>query len=104
MVAMINTESESLIRLRDVPAWTKEKLGNRVHPSTVHRWRLRGTRGVRLETILAGGTRYTSIEALNRFFAATTTAADGGATPTIAKVPDSKSIRDAEAFLCSEGI
>lgn len=99
----IDVQSETLISFREVPAWTKEHLGNRVHPSTIHRWRLRGARGVKLETLLAGGTRYTSAEALNRFFAGATAAADGEAYVVEPTVPDSKSMRDAEAFLRSQG-
>ncbi len=38
--------------------------------ATLHRWRLRGVRGVVLETILVGGLRYTSREAIGRFIAA----------------------------------
>jgi uncharacterized protein DUF1580 len=38
--------------------------------ATLHRWRLRGVRGVRLETCLIGGTRYTSAEAIRRFIEA----------------------------------
>lgn len=101
---MIDIQNESLIQFRDVPNWTAEFLGNRVHPSTPHRWRLRGSRGVKLETVLAGGTRYTSVEALNRFFAGATAAADGEAYVVESTVPDSKAIRDAEAFLRSEGV
>ena len=37
------------------------------HVSTLHRWRLRGVRGVKLETVLIGGRRFTSEEALRRF-------------------------------------
>jgi hypothetical protein len=36
-------------------------------PSTLWRWAHRGVRGVRLETILIGGRRYTSAEAMARF-------------------------------------
>ncbi len=56
--------------------------GGAIHVSTIHRWRLKGVRGVRLETILRGGTRYTSVEAIERFFAATTAAADGNIPPS----------------------
>ncbi len=100
----INIETESLIPFREVPAWCREHLGNRVHPSTIHRWRLRGARGVKLETILAGGTRYTSAEALNRFFAGATAAADGDTYTVESSVPDPKAVRDAEKFLASEGV
>lgn len=44
--------------------------GNRTpSQATLHRWRLKGVRGVRLETILIGGLRYTSKEAISRFIA-----------------------------------
>jgi hypothetical protein len=55
--------------------------GGAVHVSTIHRWRMKGVRGVRLETFLRGGIRYTTDEAIERFFAATTAAADGTAPP-----------------------
>jgi hypothetical protein len=37
--------------------------------TTVHRWSKRGIRGVRLQTALIGGRRYTSREAIRRFIA-----------------------------------
>ncbi len=43
---------------------------NRLGLSTLHRWRLKGVRGVRLETCLIGGQRFTSQEAIERFIAA----------------------------------
>ena len=42
--------------------------GGRPHVSTLHRWASRGCRGVRLETVVIGGTRCTSREAMGRFF------------------------------------
>jgi hypothetical protein len=53
-----------------------------MHVSTLWRWSLRGVKGIRLETVMIGGIRYTSREALERFVARTTAAADG-TTPTI---------------------
>ena len=50
--------------------------GRRPNASTIYRWVLKGIRGVRLETLLVGGCRLTSREALERFFRATTVAAD----------------------------
>ena len=41
--------------------------GKRLSLATLHRWRLHGVRGTRLETILIGGSRYTSAEAIARF-------------------------------------
>lgn len=43
----------------------------RVGLATLHRWRLRGVRGgVVLETMVVGGQRFTSVEAIARFVAA----------------------------------
>ncbi|MBX3413904.1 MAG: DUF1580 domain-containing protein [Pirellulales bacterium] len=53
-------------QLLSFPGAARRLPGN-PHVSTLHRWRLRGVRGVRLETTLIGGKRYTSIEALQRF-------------------------------------
>ena len=44
--------------------------GKRLSLATVHRWRVQGVRGTKLETILIGGSRYTSAEAIQRFIAA----------------------------------
>lgn len=67
---MIDVRTEEVIPVREVPEHVPKKRGNKkVHISTVHRWISRGVRGRRLETILVGGERYTSWEALNRFFA-----------------------------------
>jgi hypothetical protein len=52
-------------------------LPGHVHLSTLHRWRLRGIRGIKLETILVGGKRLTSAEALQRFAQRTTALAHG---------------------------
>lgn len=51
--------------------------GRGIHVATVVRWSTKGVRGVRLESLMVGGTRYSSIEALERFFAATTAATAG---------------------------
>ncbi len=37
---------------------------------TLHRWRLSGVRKTKLETLLVGGIRYTSVETIARFIAA----------------------------------
>ena len=46
------------------------------HRNTVERWAREGLRGVRLESLLAGGRRYTSLESLQRFFDELTRVAD----------------------------
>lgn len=52
-----------------------------LHVSTLHRWRLRGIKGVRLETCRIGGKRVTSREAVQRFNERVTAAADGEPAP-----------------------
>ena len=78
---MIDHECEELLTLT---AATKSLPGG-PNVSTLWRWRTAGVRGVKLETILCGGRRMTSREALARFFAATTAAADGA--PISAETP-----------------
>ena len=101
---MIDIKVENLIPFRDVPVWTKEHLGNRVHPSTIHRWRIRGARGVRLETVLAGGKRYTSHEALLRFCAGTTAASDSSSVGRREVVLNQTKIDASARFLDDEGV
>lgn len=78
--------------------------GGAVHVSTIHRWRMKGVRGVRLETFLRGGIRYTTDEAIERFFAATTAAADGDATPVRTSRQRERAIEQAERELERAGI
>ncbi|HET6249493.1 MAG TPA: DUF1580 domain-containing protein [Tepidisphaeraceae bacterium] len=54
----------------------------RVHRSVLERWRTRGIRGVVLETVKIGGTRYTSAEALARFVERCSTPGADSDTPT----------------------
>ena len=60
---MISIHSETLVPLSEAAAHVPQA----PHASTVQRWFLRGVRGVRLETVLIGGKRFTSVEALDRF-------------------------------------
>jgi hypothetical protein len=69
---MIDIHSEQLIPFPEAPA----QLPGRPAMSTLHRWRQQGVHGIRLETCLIGGKRFTSKEALQRFANAVTTAAD----------------------------
>jgi hypothetical protein len=73
----VDIYSEQLLSLTDAA----KSLPGRPAASTIFRWRLRGVRGVKLETCLIGGRRYTSMEALERFSAATTASADGQPLP-----------------------
>jgi len=64
-------------KLFSVPAAVELATGNRPHPATCFRWRQNGISGIRLVTLKVGGKRRTSVEAVHRFVAATTAAADG---------------------------
>ncbi len=63
----INLENESPITLAETPHHVPKRNGKRMHYSTVYRWVTKGVRGRRLESLLVGGVRYTTIEALRRF-------------------------------------
>ena len=102
---MIDLQHEQPLTLsaaaREVPNRTS---GRGVSVSTPWRWALRGIRGVRLETIFIGGIRYTSREALQRFFAATTAAANGESIPSRTVNQRERAVADAAAELEAAGI
>ncbi len=74
---MIDLQSESLLSL---PAAAKS-LPGRPHIASLYRWFQRGVHGVKLETILVGGKRFTSREALQRFADCLTAVDAGNPTP-----------------------
>lgn len=99
----IDVTRDTLIRFRDLPSWSTEHLGKRIHPSTFQRWRLRGVRSVKLASILVGGERYTSEESLQSFFTTTTAVAEGRPVESIVIADKQQDAADA-AFLASHGI
>ena len=65
----IDFQRETLLGLSEAArTLPRGRNGKRLHVSTLHRWVGRGLRGVVLETIRVGGRRYTSTQALQRFF------------------------------------
>ncbi|MFN3194237.1 MAG: DUF1580 domain-containing protein [Aureliella sp.] len=74
---MIDRNSETLLLLKDVPRRIETLTGRRPSMATVHRWVASGLAGNRLETTFCGGSRVTSLEALERFDKAVTSARDG---------------------------
>jgi hypothetical protein len=65
------TSDEKLIPLKAAAAWIAHRTGgHRPHVATLHRWAIRGARGIKLEVVYVGHTRYTSVEALVRFMSA----------------------------------
>ena len=82
--AGIQFQSETVVSLREAArALPVRRHGKPLHISTLCRWAKRGVRGVVLETLRIGGTRYTSLEALQRFFERQSTSETcGPAEPT----------------------
>ena len=100
---MIDIVNEQMIPFSKIPAWCEKHLGNRVNRSTVHRWRLRGARGTKLETVLVGGRRYSSEEALLRFFENTTAAGEDEGSPQQNAHARRRETEEANAILEAEG-
>jgi len=63
----IDISQEKLISLADAAALFPGKTRKAVHPQTVKLYATRGKKGIRLETVLAGPRRCTSVEAVQRF-------------------------------------
>jgi hypothetical protein len=63
---MIDHETEHLLSMTEAA----KLLPGRPNVATLWRWRTSGCRGHRLETLLFGGRRYTSREAIARFLSA----------------------------------
>jgi hypothetical protein len=79
---MIDTSTEAVILLGQVPAEIPSRHpGKRINVSTVWRWAMQGCRGVLLESIVIGGGRFTSREAIQRFAERLSTARPGGGQP-----------------------
>jgi Protein of unknown function (DUF1580) len=77
---MIDISTETVLS----PAEARNRLparraGKRPDIATIYRWMQIGCRGIRLEFIVIGGTRCTSLEALQRFFDRLTEAAEPSA-------------------------
>lgn len=98
----IDIRQETLIPLHEAP----QHIPGRPNLSTLYRWFQRGARGARLETIVAGTKRFTSIEAIERFIERTTANSTGASLPT--SHPTSRqreaAIRRAERELAEAGI
>ncbi|TWU34876.1 DUF1580 domain-containing protein [Novipirellula artificiosorum] len=63
----IDLSKETSIPLSEVPRHVPKRRGKKVHYSTVYRWATKGTRGRKLETVMSGGIRYTTLESIERF-------------------------------------
>ena len=98
---MIDLTTETVISLTEaakrLPA---RRSGKRPHVATLYRWSQRGCRGVRLETCQVGGTRCTSVEALQRFV----NQLSKSTGLSIVGLPSFRPGRDAARILDADGI
>jgi len=101
----IDIANEEVVTLNKATEYVpKRGRPKKVHVSTIYRWALPGIRGVRLETIMVGGTRCTSVEALLRFFERLTAATDGKPVPSSDSRHRQAQVRAAERELEAAGI
>lgn len=77
MLRLSEVPQERPVSLRHAADRVAEFIGRRVHDETIRRWATRGVRGVKLETVVVAGSRVTTHDAIERFIAATTAAANG---------------------------
>lgn len=98
---MVSLANESLLTLAQARSAFPGR--NRLGLATLHRWRLKGVRGVRLETCLIGGLRYTSKEAIERFFAAQN-ALEEPARPTLTATQRARQAEAAQQALKAAGM
>jgi hypothetical protein len=75
-----------------------------VNPATLWRWRTVGVRGVKLETVLCGGRRRTSAEALQRFSDRITAVSDGEPIPSRTARQRERAFAQAEREIADFGI
>lgn len=91
---MIDLRREKVMTLPQAASSIKP---NPKHVSTLHRWRQKGVRGIRLETFKSGGQRCTTEEALERFYERVTAAADGEPVDIPCKTTRERSAEIAQA-------
>lgn len=96
----------SLTTATKLPCFRNRRAGKRINVSTLWRWASVGVRGVKLETIMAGGSRTTSLEAIERFFDALTAQAEHRPVPQspCMTATRKKQIEAAERRLAQAGV
>jgi hypothetical protein len=79
---MTNLLHEHLYAIRDAARQIPTPIsGLKLSYGTLHRWCTKGLRGLKLESVKVGGARFTSAEALARFFQALTAERDPVSDP-----------------------
>ena len=105
----IRTEdTRCLTEATKLPCFQNRRNGSRISTSTLWRWSITGCKGVILETVKIGGSRVTSVEAIERFVErlAEVEASGRPAVPAPAPLPAArrKSIDAAKKRLAAAGI
>lgn len=103
---MIDIAVEKLVPLKDaakLDCLPRLRAGKRIHVATLFRWATAGSRGIRLETLRVGGTRCTSVAALQRFFCQLTDGATSTALPSSHKRRE-REIEEAQRRVAAAGI
>ena len=80
-IDIIQEKTYTLAALAKMHFWPVRRAGKKINVVTLWRWTEHGLNGIRLETILAGGCRVSSVEAVQRFFEALTGQAEAGRAP-----------------------
>lgn len=97
---MIDLQTETIISVTEAP----KHIPGRPSVATIWRWVLNGTRAGKLDSILIGGRRFTSVEAIQRFADLSTAVADGQPAPARTTRQREKAVRAAERELQEAGI
>ena len=93
-------ETHDLVSFKEAAA----HLPGRPSLATLHRWRLNGVGGVKLETVKVGGRRFVSRQALQRFIDDLTAAQDNAASDAAPKLALSYKSQAAAEFCEAEGL
>lgn len=95
---MIDISSETLLPIGQVPSLIpSSRAGKKTHISTVWRWVLNGVRGIQLESVSIGGSRYTSREAVQRFVERLSESRETGPGQVVGGPPPTARARRTEA-------
>lgn len=97
---MVDILSEDTVTLTEA----SKIIPGRPHSSTIWRWHQHGCRGIKLETAVIGGRRFTSREAIERFVQKTTDARNGIDSNRAPSRKRQAAIEAAEAELEAAGI
>lgn len=96
-MSAIDITKEKLILFSQLPNHLPpQPSGKKIHLSACYRWKNQGLVGIRLRTVFVSGNRYTSAEAVNKFWAEVTAAKDGRRSAGIKRVSRAKAEADSD--------